>query len=328
MQQQPLTASKKLLVLVMTPGRQDFDDLLETAKEIERQASDILIHIVTPRDTVESIPAYKWQWPALTVSFSSSNNFTPPRGRIFENRPVKKLDQHARFRSCGINTPHTERFEYGRHYDEEKWGEFCVLKPLPLTNTSKGVAQLIRTRRLGKIRPTDFPDNHFIRLAPALVQQFINTGKNPAYHRVMTIFGTPLYWWRGFIPVERPDLSAADAEIESAIIEPKNPAIKEKFEAKDRREMHVGTEFFDFAARMHMAFPDIPLKGNDILKEEKTGTLYAIEMNGGGNVWHFSSAIFEKSRNQMGGRDALIQHYNPWPTAARVLIEKTREFAT
>lgn len=326
--QQPPGASKKLLVLVMTPGRQAFDDLYELAKEIERQASDIIIHIVTPHDTSDSIPAYKWQWPALTVSFSLSERFTPPRGRVFENRAVKKLDQHARFRSCGISTPYTERFEFGRRYDEAKWGEFCVLKPLSLTNTSKGTAQLIRTRRLEQIRPFDFPDGHFIRHAPVLVQQFIDTGKNPAYHRVMTIFGTPLYWWRGFIPIERPDLSASDAEIESAIIEPKNQTIRQTFEVKDRRDMHVGPEFFEFAARMHMAFPDIPLKGNDILKEEKTGKLYAIEMNGGGNVWHFSSTIFERSRNQMGGRDALIRHYNPWPTAAKVLIKKTREFAT
>jgi hypothetical protein len=82
-----------------------------------------------------------------------------------------------------------------------------------------------------------------------------------------------------------------------------------------------------FAHRMNEAFPAIPVKGCDILREETTGKLYAIEVNGGGNVWHFSSAIFQRSRNQMGGRDAMVQYYDPWPKAARILIKMTREHA-
>ena len=327
MAQQPSPDSTKLLVLVMTPGRQDFDDFHEIAKEILRRATDINVHIVTPVSTFDVIPSHKWKLPTLTVSFSSMGKFIAPRGRVFENRAVKKLDQHARFKSLGIDTPHTERFTFGRRYDEGEWGEFCVLKPLPLSNTSKGNAKLIRTRRLEHIRPSDFPSDHFLRHAPALIQQFIDTGKKPAHHRVMTLFGKPLLWWRGFCPIERPDLTAEDAQIESTIIEPKHETIKKNYLQKDRRDIHIASEFFDFAERMHGAFPNIPLKGNDILKEEKTGKLYAIEINGGGNVWHFSSSIFERSRNQMGGRGALIQYFDPWPKAAQVLIEKTREFA-
>lgn len=327
MLQQSTTDPKKLLVLVMTPGRQDFEDFHEIAKEILRQARDVNVHIVTPFDTFDVIPAQKWKLPTLTISFSPMGKFLAPRGRIFESRAIKKLDQHARFKSLGIDTPHTERFVFGRHYDEGEWGEFCVLKPLPLSNTSKGTAKLIRTRRLEQIGPSDFPDDHFLRHAPALVQQFIDTGKRPAYHRVMTLFSKPLLWWRGFCPIERPDLTADDAQIESAIIEPKHETIKKNYLVKDRRDIHIAPEFFDFAERMHGTFPNIPLQGNDILKEEKTGKLYAIEINAGGNVWHFSSSIFERSRNQMGGRQALIQYFDPWPKAAQVLIEKTREYA-
>ena len=103
--------------------------------------------------------------------------------------------------------------------------------------------------------------------------------------------------------------------------------IRNKFEVKQRRELEVAPDVIAFARRMHEAFPSIPLKGCDILREESTGRLYAIEINGGGNVWHFSSALFTRSRSQMGGRDAMVEHYDPWPKAARILIQMTREHA-
>jgi len=311
----------------MAPRRQDFDDLYAISREIVRQASDITIHIVTPHDGADVVPAAKWKLPTLTIGLSPLGKFVPPRGRTFAPVQVKKIEQFARFRTCGIDTPETAKFEFGKAYDETKWGEFCVLKPLPLQLTSKGTAMLIRTRRLEQIRPADFPADHFLRAAPALLQQFIDTGRHPAYHRVMTLFGTPLLWWRGFSPLERPPLTAPDADIEAAIIEPKDMFIRNNFEVRLRRELAVAPDVFEFARRMDKAFPNIPLKGCDILREESTGRLYAIEINGGGNVWHFSSSLFERSRNQMGGRDALVKHYDPWPKAARILIDKTREYA-
>jgi len=193
--------------------------------------------------------------------------------------------------------------------------------------TSKGRAILIRTRRLDKIRPADFPDDHFMRIAPALMQRFIDTGRFPAYYRVVSLFGEPLLWWRGFVPIERPPLTASDADLEAAIIEPKDTFIRSKFDASKRRELKVEPDVFAFAHRMHEAFPTLPIKGCDILREESTGKLYAIEINGGGNVWHFSAANFQRPRSEMGGRDGMVRYYDPWPKAARILIRMTREHA-
>lgn len=321
------TAARYLLVLVMAADRVAFEDLFEIGQEIVRQAGDIAVHIVTPRDLATSVPENKWQLPALTVGLVPLHRFTPPRGRIFAASPIKKLEQFARFRACGIATPRSERFEFGKTYSEADWGEFCVLKPLPLTLTSKGNIQLIRTRRLAAISPADFPPGHFLNQAPALLQQFIDTGENASYNRVMTLFGTPLLWWRGFSPIARPPLTAPDAEIEKAIIEPKDNFIRANFEVKLRRVLEVEPEIAAFASQMHEAFPAIPLKGCDVLKEKTTGRLYAIEINGGGNVWHFSSALFSRSRAQMGGRQAMLAHYDPWPAAAKILIEMTRRHA-
>ena len=126
----------KLLVLVMSERRQHVNDLYQIGQEILRQASDITVHIVSSRDRADVVPAAKWRLPALTVGFSLLRNFIPPRGRSFGPNPVKKLDQFARFKASGIDTPETVRFEFGKAYEEADWGEFCVLKPLPLTLTS------------------------------------------------------------------------------------------------------------------------------------------------------------------------------------------------
>jgi hypothetical protein len=138
-----LQGAKRLLVLVMLEQRQHVDDLYQIGREILRQASDITIHVVSSRDSADAVPAAKWRLPALTVGLSDLRNFIPPRGRTFAPNSVKKLDQFARFRACAIDTPETARFEFGRVYEEADWGEFCVLKPLPLQLTSTGSAMLI-----------------------------------------------------------------------------------------------------------------------------------------------------------------------------------------
>ena len=323
-----VTNSKKLLVLVITPGRQDFEDFHEIAKVIAKQASDILIHIVTPLDTCDVVPAYKWRLPTITVSLSQLGKFFPPRGRILENRQVKKLDQYARFKACGIDTPYTDRFEFGQHYDEKTYGEFCVLKPLKLDQTSLGQAQLYRTARLAGLKENQFASGHFMKSGSVLVQQFIDTGKNPSYYRVLSLFEAPLYWARVFFPDERPDLSADDSIIEATIINPNDLSVWDKFAMSEMWEAQVDPSVVDFSSRIHAAFPNIPILGCDILKEEKTGRLYAIEINAGGNVWHFSSKIGRKWRDELGGRKAMIASYDPWLRAADALIKKTREFAS
>ena len=91
---------KKLLVLVMTPGKLDFDDFLDVAKEVVKQAPEILVSIVTPSDTYHAVSAHKWQLPALIISFGDLGRFNPVRGRVFQNSPIAKFVQAERFRQA------------------------------------------------------------------------------------------------------------------------------------------------------------------------------------------------------------------------------------
>ena len=66
----------------------------------------------------------------------------------------------------------------------------------------------------------------------------------------------------------------------------------------------------------------------DVLREARTGKLYALESNPGGNTWHFSSAFGELLREEVGdGRRKLLAQYNALPLAAKTLAEATRAYA-
>jgi hypothetical protein len=319
---------KKNLILVAHEGL-DWRDLKEICLEIVKEAPDLAVHLVSTRNTSSVLSREAWSRPTITVSFGDLENFVPARGRIYANRQVTKLDQLAAFNAAGIRAPRTERFEYGKSYGEADWGELVVLKPLPLMLTSKGGnTQLIRTRNLAGLSPKRFPPDHALSKGPALIQQFIDTGTFAISWRVLTLFGAPLYCFKSTSPIARPDLTADDATIEAAIVEPKHPRLKAEFNYGDFRRFETDPEIMEFAARIYKSFPGIPLQGCDILRECTTGDLYAIEINAGGNTWHFSSKAFARNRELLGGKDAFVNQLDAWKVAARALIEQTRREAS
>jgi hypothetical protein len=248
---------------------------------------------------------------------------------MMQNRAVKKIEQFARFASLGIDTPLTARLDAKQLYDPEIWGEFVILKPLPLSLSSSGAGvKLIRTARFNELNRKSglpaFVGHH----APLLVQTFIDTGRLPTHWRILTLFGHVLYSMKFWCPIQRPELTASDDEIENAIIETKHPDLKKSFGMHDMRKLAAEPEILEFAARVSKAFPTVPLQGIDILKENKTGRLFALEINGGGNVWHFSSRRSAGGRAAGITRDDRIAQLGAWEVAARSLIEATMRHAS
>ena len=84
----------------------------------------------------------------------------------------------------------------------------------------------------------------------------------------------------------------------------------------------------NFATNIHSAFPQLPLLGVDILRRVPDGKLFAIELNAGGNVWHFSSYAQRKSKGKrLGGRDAMVAQLGAWDIAAAALIDVVDKYA-
>lgn len=322
-------ADKTNLIIVTGREAEDWHDFEQIAHEIVRSDPAIAVHLVSPKDTAKVLDARKWERPSVTVCVGHPGNFVPLRGPLFQSQPIKKLDQYVRLKSAGVATPHSERFQFGKDYDEKEWGEFVILKPLPLELTSKGTTvKLYRTRRLKELTPANLPADHFLKDAPGIVQTFIDTGEYVSKWRVLTLFGEPLYSATSRSVVPRAALTADDAAIEDSDIEPRTQRNREANPSGDRHQLAIDEEILAFARRIHAVFPTIPILGCDILRRQSDGELFALEVNAGGNVWHFSSLMARSHRGQLGGRDKMLDQFGAWPTAARTLIKLARQHAS
>jgi hypothetical protein len=304
-------------------------DFIEIAHELRRQAPDVFVAVCTPSDTADIIPPAIWRHPCLTIGVGSTlGRFVPRRGPWLENTSIKKLGQYTRMTEAGVNTPLTERFEFGCRYDPEIWGEIVIVKPLSLELTSQGGSvRLFRAKTLSSLSPEDLPTDHLLRQAPAIVQQFVDTGSYPSKWRVLSLLGEPLYSSFSVSLLPRADLSAEDDVIMNSIAEPRTPANKIADVSGERDRLLVHEEVLAFAKRVHAAFPKVPLLGMDILRRDSDKSLFALEVNAGGNVWHFTSYA-KQHRERLGGKRRMIDQLGAWSVAAGALIKATREMAS
>ena len=321
---------QKNLILVANPNGLDPADLDEIAAKVADEDGRINAFRVSIDQEATVIDDSYWRHPTLVIAFSGGlGKFKPPRGLVLENRPVHKYQQYVQFRLAGINTPLTANFSPAERYLESDWGEFCILKPADLGKMGKGgLVRLQRTRRLGHFDRTQYPEDHPLRTSKLLLlQSFIDTGIYAESWRVLTLLGEPLYCFRSASGVERPPLDAPDEVIEKAVIEPKHPEGKARVGYTNLRAFIIDQEIMEFARQASRAFPRMPLQGCDIIREASTGKLYILEVNPGGNTWHFSSPLFVNQRTKLGGKDAFTKQLDAFSVAARVLARRTAELA-
>lgn len=316
---------QRTLFIVFDPKRFGSRDISDIASLVVRRAPEISIQVVHPQDSAASVDARAWNAPCLTVSLAGrAKRFVPLRGPVLENVALSKIEQYRRMQAAGLPMPRTAIFRKGEAYREEEWGELVVLKPADLRKTSHGHnVRLMRTRRLHSLAMGAGPAPE---LDDMLVQSFIDTGINPTVWRVMTFFGRAMYCMKSWSPRPRAALDAPDSEIEASIIEPKQPEIVQAHEIAAMRALEHDEEVLAFARRVHDTVPTYPLLGCDIIRDAATRQLYLVEMNAGGNVWHFSSPRAARGLTVIT-REHRIAQYGAWDVAAGVFIEKVRQLA-
>jgi len=310
---------RKNLVVIVDKQFCNPKDFLDIAQRIRKQASDIEVTVATA-DALNSVPGKIWRSPCLTVSLSRLGRFRPSRGEIVSNHPIAKLEQMRMMKASGISVPHADEFKFGMDFPAEIWGEHVMIKPIPLHLTSKGLhMQVFRREKIAGMMASDFPKDHLIHHAPMLVQRFVYTGKYPSTYRVLTLFGEVLYAMKYQSLRPSPSLTDSDEVIESG-----------DFTSKGRREYLFGDypDEVAFAEKISRAFPRVPLLGIDIVREDTTQKLYALEVNAGGNTWHYSSPMWAKRRLQFPEAARMMrEQYSAFDAAARGLIRATRVFA-
>jgi hypothetical protein len=310
-------------------------DFREIAEKISIIDPEISVFCIDPR-TIRAVPDDAWERPTLTVALLSQFKANIRRGTVLTNRAIHKPGQHRAFVEAGVPTPPTLRFIPGMRLDPIIFGEYVVIKPINpnLGSYGRGI-QLFRRKKLETMMLADFPIDHLIyrERDGFLVQRFIDTGPNLPVYRVLTLFGVPLFSFKAWDIVALPSIAGPDSDIEKLRVTSNNGNFRTRAASADDDVLKLG-------ALVGQSLPDIPLLGTDIIREHKTGRLFALECNPGGNVWHFSSRMTAGIRQQMGGaslvgakkaeqigRQMMIDQFGAFDRAAEVLVRKTCELA-
>ena len=313
---------RKNLILVVRGGTFDPADFVDIGNRIAARAPDVRVFVVDDAVSAGDLPANVWSDPTLTLSFRSKFKFRPKRGVHLYNRPIEKLDQAAMMMRLGVDVPHCEKFVPGKALPRELWADHVILKPEDLKLTSHGnFVQIFRRERLQAMALSSFAPSHPVHKTPMIVQRFIDTGEYPCKYRALTLQGEVLYCQRVTLPAKRPGLDALDEVLEAAAIDT-GIGIPEYLPAKD-------ADVLAFAKRIAGVFGGIPLLGIDIIRAHDTGRLYALEVNAGGNVWHFSSPYWEGRRKKYPhvARE-MHDQFGAFDVAAKALISATRRLAS
>jgi hypothetical protein len=313
---------RKNLIIVNRGEYYDPADFVDIGNRIAARAPDIRVFVIDDSVRPSELPAELWSSPTLTVAFRQRTRFRPKRGTFLFNRPIEKLEQSAMMMRLGVEVPHSEIFTEGMDLPEDAYGEFVVLKPADLKRTSKGDSiQIFRRQRLAAMPWAEFPADHPVRNMPMLVQRFIDTGEYPVKHRVLTLFGEVLYCQHTTLKEKRPDLLVSDHVLEKVKIAT-NSGERIYMPSSDRRVL-------DFARKVAGVFGGVPLLGIDMIQDVVTKRCYALEVNAGGNVWHFSSPMWaeRRARHPEVERD-MREQFGAFDVAAKSLISATRRLAS
>ena len=324
------SAKSRTLILVNHSEQQKRQDFEEIRAKIDAIAPEIDVQIVDANQSADCMDDQIWQRPCFVVSFGLLRVFRPKRGLLYCCRPIAKFEQLNRLHCSNIPVPLSAQLVIGKHLDKRAWGPLVVLKSTTPGFMSRGAVFLMRTEKVAELAEVVFPLGHPSRRVPVLVQQFVDTGEWPSYYRVLTLFGEPLYCRKAYTPKPRPPLDAPDEILLKA-------QIATNAESGTRKQYHLSddADVLDLARRAYAAMPYIPLQGVDIIRHAASGRLFVLEINAGGNTWHFSSLYMELRRKSRPReeqspqitREERIAQFGAWDVAARVLIKKTQEQA-
>jgi hypothetical protein len=303
------------LVLVHRATYQEIRDLVEIADLVRSGAPDIDTYVVSDDADNPVSRELAAQKPSLVVSFGEIRKFAPLRGRIYTGRYIPKDRQLVRMAQAGIPVPRTMVVSGGYPAEVPKFGNLVVLKRVSQDSSGGRGVVLVRYENLRRKMEELVQDAKWGY--PVLIQEFIRTGKGAATTRVATFMGEPMLTWTSTLPDPLPDDDQPDDLIEKTNIASNMAGVPKL------RSLDIDPVKLALASRLFGVFRNIPVHGVDILTTED-GKHYILEMNGGGNTWHFSSDLGVRIRAGHGGREAMIAQMGAWSIIAGALIRRTR----
>lgn len=312
--------SRKNLILLHRGPRYeaDFKEIAERVHALDPTIT--VIYLYAGLDA--QIPDAEWQFPTLTVALCEIFKLQIKRGPVLRNHPIDKFRQQAILRAGGIASPMASPFHFGMKLDPILFGDFVLLKPLDprLGSHGQGI-RVLRRARAERITLSDFPPDHPIALSRMgyIVQKFVYTGEFANTYRVTTFLGEPIFAFAARSTERSPSLDAPDSEIEAG-------AFTQKFSSVVTFEEQE--EYLTLARDVAAAFDDVPLLGIDFVRDARTGKIFVLEVNAGGNTWHFSSDMWEeRRRDDPDLASTMKQQFGAFDVAARALVDRVHRLA-
>lgn len=308
----PQRASRLVLVAHRSLG--DRADLERIAERIRREAPDVQPWVTSDRGQIPlRLRLALSRRPTLVYSASPLRRFRPWRGAVVQGSRMTKVDELRALEAAGIPVPRWKLVTRDEVPDVSDFGPYVVMKP---DGAARGAD--VRIVRRDRVRFLDPITRMAARTQRWIVQEFVYTGAWPRSHRVLSLFGTPLYAFRAESDRKRPPIRDA-----------------EDFGGGGRNIVatHIGcslafchdADVLELASRAHRAFDGIPLLGVDVLRDARSGELRVIEVNASGRCWGFSSERGRSMQERLGAR--YETQFDAFARAARVFAEQARRRA-
>jgi hypothetical protein len=259
--------------------------------------------------------------PTLAFSPGPVRGHRPPRGVVFEGRPLPKSEEYAALERGGVPVPRWALLTETSKPDLDAFGPYVVVKP-----DLGGRGADVKIKRKGRVRwsapATDLVKTMAGRHCDWVVQEFIYTGPHPVSYRVTSLFGEPIWSWKVLAdPRRRPlrhrcDFSGtADGGGMSIVSSGKGCTFS----------LVTDPELAEIARAAHRVFPNIPLIGVDVIRDADSGRWYVIEANSVGWTWHLSSPTGSAIQEQFGFD--LDAAFDVRRRAAEILADQVRRRA-
>jgi hypothetical protein len=306
---------KKALILVHR--NENADDFQQIARRIRKLDPTIGVTMFSDFLTSKMLPPEYLNLPMLVIYLCNPPSSEFKVATKLAVKETSKIDEYAHFKQHNILCLPIERFKWGMALDPAIYGDWVVLKPEFKNSTGRDI-NMLPTALLPTLTLDDFPANHLIREDTYLVQKFIKTGETPVHYRVTIFLNEILFSSKSCSKFQypQPNLTCMlSTTVASNIAENRTT------------QLYENEEINNFALVVSNTFPVSPLLGIDILQDELTKQLYVLEVNAGGNVWHFSSTNGENYRFNLGGKNAMVRQYNAWDRAAEALVRNTHALA-
>ena len=287
----------------------DFNRMATYVKELNPNIRPFVLR--DERSDVRFVQPF-WR-PTMVFSPEILNRFRCLRGKTFQGRSLAKSEECRALEQHGIPVPNWALLTPEQRPDLSEFGPYVVVKP---EYGFQGAD--VRIKRKGRVRWTAPRTKVAARSKNWLVQDFIYTGKWPVSYRVLVLFGKALYSWRTEADNSRRPLLEPygfKGGAEGGGLSIVSSAIGCRF------TLNNDPDIISLAEKAQQAFPDIPLLGVDIIRDQTTGDLFVIEVNAEGYVWHFSSLIGVRIQKYAGF--SLEAQFDGIRKAARILACNT-----